>query len=379
MRVRLLAALLLVGCPSPPEQSTAEFETAPTSGSETAAESEAAAPDAPPLTITFIDVGQGDCTLIECPDGAEILIDCGSTARGPEGRRREDVAAFLDEHVDGDLEVLVVTHPDQDHINFLAPTSSSASVLGDRRIGRAVLSLDSDEYRRTGVGGRLMDWLAASTDDVRYLTARDASPEGQPSSLFECGDANIYVLAASEPSQSSSESWQRNTPSIVLMVERQVEGGTFRAMLTGDATREAEAAILARYPPAFLDVDVLKVGHHGSLTSTVDPDNPDWNWLSVTLPAYAITTAGHHGGYLLPRCAVTDGILAAPSLASNHECHEVECAEPISSCAGVLDGAWCRALTRFGLLNSANNGDVTVTVGAAGWSVEGTRGERDSC
>src|SRR5690606_25942227 len=72
---------------------------------------------------------------------------------------------------------------------------------------------------------------------------------------------------------------------------------------------------------------------------------------------------GHH----FPRSHVLCA-LAAPSLASDQGCHEIECAEPVA-CSGVLDGAWCRVLTRFGLLNSANNGDVVVTVGETGWSV----------
>lgn len=375
--VRLLAilvsiAVLLAGCSQPhepaPPASTSSGGELPVAR---APESEGA------LTITFIDVGQGDCTLIECPDGAQVLVDCGSTARGPEGRRREDVAAFLDERLDDELEVLVITHPDQDHINFLAPTSANASsVLGERHVGRAILSLERAAYEETGVGERLMTWLDASAADVRYLTPEDASAEGEPSPLFACGDTSVYVLAASEPSTRSSESWQRNTPSIVLMLERPGDERPFRAILTGDATRETEAAILARYSSDFLDVDVLKIGHHGSLTSTVDPDDPSWRWLAVTSPAYAITTAGHHGGYLLPRCGVTDGVLASPSLVSTHACHLLECAEPAPQrCPGSTDGSWCTYSSTAGLLNSSNNGDVTVIVRRGEWSVTSTRGQ----
>jgi competence protein ComEC len=254
------------------------------------------------LVITAIDVGQGDCTLLECPNGAEILIDCGSSG----GADREHVAELLDERLDGELEVLVVTHPDADHINYLAPSSGSAGpVTGDRPIGRALLSLDEAAYRETAVGARLMDRLHASAGEMLFLSPSDASPEGEPSDLFDCGDAAVYVVAASERSRSSERALQRSTPSIVLLVERELEDGErFRALLTGDATRETEAAILARYSGAFLDVDLLKVGHHGALTSTVDPNDPSWPWLAVTTPRYAITTAGHHAGHRHPRCAV---------------------------------------------------------------------------
>jgi beta-lactamase superfamily II metal-dependent hydrolase len=320
-----------------------------------------------PLVITAIDVGQGDCTLIECPNGSEILVDCGSTARGD----RERVAALLADRVDAELDTLVVTHPDQDHINYLAPSSRQSSVIGDHRVARALLSLDANAYRETAVGARLIDWLAERADEIRYLAATDASPEGEPSDLFDCGDVNVYVLAASEPSQLSEEAWGRNTPSIVLMLERTIGGERFGMMLTGDATRETEAAIMARYSREFLDVDVLKIGHHGALTSTIDPEDANWAWLSTTTPRHAFCTAGHHGSYRHPRCAITDALLALGTL-ERVACHELECGEPApGSCANA--GPWCASATPLALFNSMNNGDVTFTFDG-GLRVEFSRG-----
>ena len=253
-------------------------------------------------------------------------------------------------------------------------------MLDGHRVGRALLSLDAAAYQETATGDRLVAWLGQNANETRYLTPANASPAGQPSELFECGGTRIYILAASEPSHSSSESIQRNTPSVVLMLERELaDGATFRAMLTGDATRETERAILARYDAAFLHVEVLKVGHHGSETSTFDPSDASYPWLATTTPALAVTTAGHHGGYHLPRCTVVDTVLEAPSL-QPVMCHELECGEPPeASCppgtGGGAAGHWCTFLTSSALLNTANNGDITVEVDAGGWRVDIARGE----
>ena len=103
-----LLSLLLAGCPVPPAEPPPPGEA--TAGSEAEPLLLAAEPELDvDLRITFIDVGQGDCTLIECGDSYEIVVDCGSTARGPGGRRRADVAELLSSRIDGELEVLVVT------------------------------------------------------------------------------------------------------------------------------------------------------------------------------------------------------------------------------------------------------------------------------
>ncbi len=356
--------------------------------------------EAPPpeeLTITFFDVGQGDCTLIECGEGYEILVDCGSNRRGAGDRDRDDVAAFLEEHIEGDLDVLIVTHPDLDHVSYLAPGSGrtpAPSVVGDRHVGLALLSLDEAAYRESATGVRLMNWLAgaAAPGAVRFLTTADASAEDEPSDLFACGGASIHILAASEPSGSSDTSMQRNTPSIVLRIESHL-AQPFTALLTGDATWETHRAILERYSAEFLDVDVLKVSHHGSRTSIppahllpIDMPSvagPHWPWLRATSPDYAIATCGHRGGYFLPRCEVTREVGSASSLASVG-CHAVECGAPAEgdceTIGGELDdeGEWCGYATTRAVFTSQTNGDVRVRVRPEGWVVDFERGQLDA-
>ena len=70
------------------------------------------------LELHFINVGQGDCTLVKCPNGQAILVDCGSIKDGDAGQVRDYLLGQLD--VDNPrIDLLVVSHPDQDHYNFI--------------------------------------------------------------------------------------------------------------------------------------------------------------------------------------------------------------------------------------------------------------------
>ncbi len=92
------------------------------------------------------------------------------------------------------------------------------------------------------------------------------------------------------------EKWSRNDGSIV---GRLVYGET-SYMLMGDSTEKTEAALLAAYPAEILESDVLKLGHHGSKTSSSKP------WLEAVAPAHAMISAGCNNSYGHPHQEVTD-------------------------------------------------------------------------
>lgn len=123
--------LILVSCtPQPPLQeaspssptATTEETTSPTTEEESTITSESTTTLVPPtgeLKVHFIDVGQGDSILIDLED-TEILIDGGGKSPG--------VVAYLNDYVDGTLEVVVVTHPHADHIGGLIAVLSAFEV-----------------------------------------------------------------------------------------------------------------------------------------------------------------------------------------------------------------------------------------------------------
>lgn len=319
----MLAAVLVTACGrSSPPATTAPLTTGGEDTSEGGYEVHTRNRRSSPFVITLVGVGQGDCIHVECGSGYDILIDCGSTGGGD----REATATELDRLIgpdDDTVEMVVVTHGDADHFNYIAPLASGArSVLGDRRVETVLLGGHPEHYG-SQVGQRLVERIRQiSPNDPVCLTPNDPSPEDAPDPRFQCGDAAVYILAASITGRASTDGHVKNTDSIVLLFDHPERW----VMLTGDATHETEESILERYSGEFLDVDVAKVPHHGALTSTVHPNDPEWPWLPTLRPETALISVGHHEGHQHPRCAVIEGLEATPTL-RQVEPFEIECSD----------------------------------------------------
>ena len=213
---------------------------------------------APPVDssfeIHFIDVGQGDCSLILC-DGKAMLID------GGEASESSKVFAYLKKLGVNHLDYIVATHAHSDHIGGLSGALNYASV--DTALC-PVTSYDSKTF----------------SSFTKYLGQHGVSitvPE--PGDTFSLGSASVTILG---PQRSYEDT---NDTSIVMKV---VYGKT-SFLFTGDAERTAEADILdAGYD---LSATVLKVGHHGSDTSTSYP------FLREIMPEYAVIQVGKGNSY----------------------------------------------------------------------------------
>lgn len=234
------------------------------------------------LAIHFIDVGQGDSTLIICPNGATILADTGSTS----GRSPDEVRQYITrqiENLGSGIDYLLVSHPDADHYNLLR------EVLDDVPVGRAwYVGQASDYYDH-----EVFDWLTSVPARSDRLLAEYFDPVAQPNPDIDCGQAKVWILASAVEHPDS----RKNAMSIVFMVRY----GDFEAVITGDATTATEGVILSRYPARWLDVDVLRVGHHGSLaTSTAAL------WADTLSPEAAVFSAGYQNTYGHPRTEVVD-------------------------------------------------------------------------
>ncbi len=215
------------------------------------------------LRITFLDVGQGDATLVEIPGGPRLLID-----GGPGGLLRFDVgehvlSPFLWNRPVGRLDVVALTHTDSDHAGGLA------AVLRRFRVG------EFWETGRWGPGGEVTRVaLEQSAVPRRVLRA------GQ---RFRLGDARLTVLnPGAEPSLTA------NDDSLVLRLDWLAAS----VLLTGDVGWAAEARMLEHGGPG--SVVVLRVAHHGSRTSSSQA------FLEATRPEFAVVSVGTRNPFRHP-------------------------------------------------------------------------------
>jgi competence protein ComEC len=230
------------------------------------------------LELTAIDVGQGDSLLVVLPRGETILVDGGG--RLVYGRQRksnldigEDVVSpYLWSRGIRRIDVMVATHSHQDHIGGLA----------------AVMSNFCPKELWTG---------ANPPQELLELARRLGIPssEKHPAGRVELSGALLEVLA---PSDDYLAEKPGNNDSLVLRITY----GSRSFLLTGDMERGIEAKLLAA--GADLHADVLKVGHHGSRTSSTQA------FLEAVSPSVALISAGYENSFGHPHPDVLERLSA---------------------------------------------------------------------
>lgn len=230
-----------------------------------------------PLRVTFLDVGQGDAAVIESPNGKTILVDTGGMDHeGSDNEGRRVVAPFLRSRGINRIDIILLSHPHLDHIGGAATLIETFPV--------SLLVDNGQDSEKPPVANVL---AAARTRHVPYRTAR----RGQ---WIELGDGAILrVLAPTETETHGAV----NNASLVLRLE--YKQTTF--LFTGDAERDEETDLLN--DKLLLACDALKVGHHGSDTSTTP------EFLAATHPHFAIVSVGRHNLYGHPRLDVMQRLM----------------------------------------------------------------------
>ena len=235
------------------------------------------------LLVEAIDVGQGDSILLIAPDGKTLLVDGGGHGGGPHQAPQdfdigeEVVSQVLWSRGIRRLDIVALTHAHSDHMGGLP------AVL--RNFHPAELWVGNNP--RFGAYNALLNEAADLHMRVRTLRAGDA---------FAFGPTQVSVLAPFSDYQPGAE--PTNNDSLVLHVAY----GATSVMLEGDAEAPIEQAMLAELG---LASTLLKVGHHGSITST----RPEF--LARVAPQCAVISCGLHNRYGHPRIEVLKALEAA--------------------------------------------------------------------
>lgn len=214
------------------------------------------------LDVHFIDVGQGDSILTVYKDGdttEAMLIDAGDTNCGTLVRN------YITKQGIVSLKSVVCTHPDADHIGGMA------SVIENLPIESTVVWSPSEKKDT-----KTYDNLVNEIDRNNYKME-----EPEIGKVYSLGEASFMFLAPTEKHKES------NSNSLVLKLWY----GDISFLLTGDCDEEEEQEIENGPYIDEVNVDVLKVGHHGSKTSSSK------NFLQITSPTYAVVSCGEDNTY----------------------------------------------------------------------------------
>ncbi len=215
------------------------------------------------LKVHFLDVGQGDSIFIELPTNETILIDASIKDAS------DKIINYLKEEKVSKIDYVFATHPHSDHIGGMSAVIKAFDI-GQIYMPKAVTTTKTYE--------NLL--LTIKDKNLKIKTAKAGN------TIIDTDDLKLVVLA---PNQDSYESL--NNYSIVLKLTYKEKSFLF----TGDAETLSEKEITGD-----VEADVLKVGHHGSRTSTSQA------FLNKVNPSYAVISVGLNNDYKHPHQEVLD-------------------------------------------------------------------------
>jgi beta-lactamase superfamily II metal-dependent hydrolase len=324
--------------------------------------------------ILFLYMGQGDCTLVRCPDGKFVMIDCGSKAYFDPAFVKIAQEIVRDEKRWGEqikIDALILTHPDRDHYSEIQtilgqfpepkvvkkkkkdPKKKEEDKKDESKESKEVRTLvevksvyfsgrhDSPlaAYRESGISNYLKE-KKLKTSNLYEVTINEKKSElktWEESDWFETPNPkepttipnktltvisgktdsgktwSVSIIAGNVPSRRMVDSDIINTASLVTLLQYD----TSKALICGDATEETEAFLLKQHKELIKDVDLLQVPHHGSLTSSGEA------FVKRTNPEVAVVSVGDmESSHRLPRYTALDrwlNILDAKSLVAKHD------------------------------------------------------------
>ena len=232
------------------------------------------------LTVHFVDIGQGDCILVDLPDDKIMIVDCGSSAN------QNKLEIYLNKFFEDKEKIVdyfVITHADEDHYG------NGSYIFENYEV--------KNFYRPSVCTPNETSWEGATiNDDIGYKKLIDESLKNEIGCQMFFNNASDDFLNQSEIDYNVrcfsplEENYQNsNDYSAVL----QIEYCGRKILLTGDAETNTEEKLINIYGEE-LKSDIIKVAHHGSQTSS------SINFLREVSPLYAVISVEKGNMYNLP-------------------------------------------------------------------------------
>jgi competence protein ComEC len=215
--------------------------------------------------ISFLNIGQGDSSLIVSKRGESILIDCGPNSKVID--QIESKLGYWNKKID----LLIITHGDKDHYG------GCRDIIERFEVSKVMINGVFDSKNKSYTA--LLEFIKTQNIQIlpsltnTYITIQD----------------NIELQLLNPQTNLWGQEIRDDNPESVVILVRSTNN---TILLTGDANEVTEGKILSQYPQ--LDVDILKAGHHGSKTSTSD------KLLDTITPKQVIISAGANNSYNHP-------------------------------------------------------------------------------
>lgn len=262
------------------------------------------------LAIHFLDVGQGDCIIIQLPDGKNAIIDAGGDNKNNEGKSCETrILENINELKIKTFDYMFLTHTDADHVDYMD------TVLKEYEVKNIYRPAFNSTYERgqninpqfgTIETRTYNDFVKAVIEEqkegakVKFNIGKMLI-EGEGYQFDIYGVAEEWYRKDKVGDESQIDAKERNKVSPMVLLSYNAKDAVRKVMFTGDSEGEGgnggEGLFLEKYKTEImtLDIDLLKVGHHGSASSASN------NFLKRLDPEYAVISAGIDNKHKHPR------------------------------------------------------------------------------
>lgn len=294
--------------------------------------------------VWFLDIGQGSCNFVACPDGkSALLIDCGSSAAG--GTKLTDVVKWINNKAaDMTTVTAIVSHPDKNHMSLLGGTQGvSPDSISAVYVGRNLA-----EYPAA-----FIDWAGRTQAPPVELGAAEFAADD---ARFACGVATVALLTvnATRDPDTGLAGDSKNADSAVLRLAYESNAVIF----PGDAEGITERSALdnaQRHNPDLTARTLLVGSHHGARTK----QSNSAEWLAAVQPRTVLFSARMASSYHHPQCEVVDRV--APFASATDQAFDFDCGEG-------NDSVSTRALSRQ-VLGTDRNGHILARLTSSGYQV----------